>query len=297
MTYVTIPTPPGDPITPLRAPLQAEGFELVAQDLTPVKSGLTDAKMDVYRAPAANNDLGVEWFLLLCNGVTGAQRSFQVSVAEGWDAATNMPIGYIPSANAVAPIADGRVSADPAPDLNAVYLQTVTTPPVEDGVEVKMAIDSCNRVIFSAQIGACVYAGLLDRFLPVEMDPIPLVVQRVDAGTSSATLVNGGCPREPGQTVVHSHNFRVQWHNSASYIRLYDVMSAAELYTQRQVLSPASCRSSRAVTSSVRGFFRGVRALSGSASAGDVLSERLPDGTTRTYGCSYAAAGVFTAMF
>lgn len=297
MTYANIAVPAGGPWLPsLRTTLTDAGFVLVTQDYAlDMSASYTGETIDVYRSPAASNVYGVDWYLILAEmaNAAGTTRYLFTTVAEEWDDATKTATRYCPAASGLTPAADGSVGAAGATLTMAnVRYNAGLAGANADGHTLGIWSEGANAVIIGN-----VYAGLLERFQTIALDPVPLIVMSVDNGSTAQSTAYGSSTREPGQAAAHTYNFSVQMSTDLTVNRLYRQTANLEVYSQRQIFSPAACRSSRNVTDSIRGILRGVRIGTVAPAQGDTMTETLPDGTTRTYRVKFTNGSIYTATY
>ena len=203
---------------PTGAATSADGITWTARSMTPTSAS---AVADVYKSPAASNQFGQDWYLILKRSSdTNAALVYQV--AEGYNATTHRASNYGGIGSLVIPVAG--TFANPlypvTPELSpagsaAVGLSNAT--PFTFWVSA-----SANRVVVGVKTNSesGFYAGLYDDLLPAGVTGFPLVCAKMppdqvlgNAIGGTTVQTTGGFTREPGQTLAATNNFEARISN------------------------------------------------------------------------------------
>jgi hypothetical protein len=177
------------------------------------------AMADVYKSPAASNQFGQDWYLIL-RRATDYAAGLSYQVAEGYSTATHKASNYGGTAATVAPSATTFVNpaAAAAPETVAVLPVALTAAiPFTYWVSA-----TANRVVVGVKtsVEAGFYAGLYDDLLPAGTTQFPLACALIPATQTVAYAIggnnsvgSGGFTREPGQAASSAVNFEARIHN------------------------------------------------------------------------------------
>jgi hypothetical protein len=180
---------------------------------------------DVYKSPAASNQFGSDWYLLLRRAAdTSAFVYFQV--AETYNTSTHMVTNIGGTGGTVVPTTTTYQNpfAGQVPDASTVYGTSAYLVVASLLAQPYWISATANRVIVGVR-GATTefgfYAGLYDDLLPTGVTQFPLGCAKLPV-TASLALGNGtaanagGFTREPLQTVGAVGNFEAAIHNGYS---------------------------------------------------------------------------------
>lgn len=180
---------------------------------------------DVYKSPAASNQFGSDWYLLLRRAAdTSAFVYFQV--AETYNTSTHMVTNIGGTGGTVVPTTTTYQNpfAGQVPDASTVYGTSEYLVVASLLAQPYWISATANRVIVGVR-GATTefgfYAGLYDDLLPTGVTQFPLGCAKLPV-TASLALGNGtaanagGFTREPLQTVGAVGNFEAAIHNGYS---------------------------------------------------------------------------------
>lgn len=248
---------------------------------------------DVWKSPAASNQFGQDWYLIL-RRANDTSNALYYQVAEGYNTSTHRASNLGGTGQAVAPSATTYLNpaVASAPDALATFptvSMTLTTTAFSYWISA-----TANRLVVgiktSTEIGF--YAGLYDDLLPSGVTQFPLVCARLPinqtnnapqlgGGTNSST---GGFTREPGQAASSSLNFEAAIHSgfaanaSATVIMAANfspLPTSAALYNNAGAMSRAIIGSQRSVTNygdAVRGLLNAVFVSGVTSIAGDTIT-------------------------
>jgi hypothetical protein len=289
MTYATASmtsaTPAKDLMTAIGTTLTTAGFTFVES------TGTAPATASVYKSPAASNQFGQDWYLIL-KRTADAATALYYQVAEGYNALTHLASNYGGTGVSVIPVSS--TGANPmipaAPDtIQAVNaLLTVQTTAFTYWVSATV-----NRLIVGVNavgVERAFYAGLYDDLLPAGMVGFPLVCAKFPTTQLFGTAMGypganlwGGFTRDPGQALASASNFEASIHNgywgapisAALSGNLTPMTTTAALYGNSGSLSRAmigAARLNNATGDAIRGLLNGCWTSAVSSAAGDTTT-------------------------
>jgi hypothetical protein len=176
---------------------------------------------DVYKSPAASNQAGADWYLILRRSGDYSPALFY-QVAEGYSTSTHKASVYGGTGVSVIPVpgtgANPLVAATPDTAVAPSASLTLTAAtPFSYWVSA-----SANRVVVGAKtsVETGFYAGLYDDLLPAGVTGLPLVCAKIPASQVQVGSIGGGAnpqtggfTREPGQSLASTQNFEACIHN------------------------------------------------------------------------------------
>jgi hypothetical protein len=268
-----------------------DGVTWTARTLTGVSTSPT---ADVYKSPAASNQFGQDWYLIL-RRASDLNTVLFFQVAETYSVATHKASNIGGTSQNVIPVATSYANpaAAIAPDSGSAFgaaaNQTLTTTAFTYWVSA-----NANRVVVgiktSNEIGF--YAGLYDDLLPTGVTQFPLVCARMPTAQASAGAIGGNAPqasggftREPGQTATSGSNFEAAIHNGYALVSASGTLlpvnftplpSTSSLYSGNAgALSRCMIGTTRPVSNfpdAVRGLLIGVFCSGITSIAGDTIT-------------------------
>jgi hypothetical protein len=179
---------------------------------------------DVYKSPAASNQFGQDWYLILKRNTDYGNGLFY-QVAEGYSTATHKASNYGGTGVATIPTTTTYVNSAAAASPETVCpggapLSILVALPFTYWVSA-----TANRFVLGLKTSTeqGIYAGLYDDLLPAGTTQFPLVCvqipnaafgQVVTWAIGGGSLAQwGGFTREPGQAVSSNLNFEARIHN------------------------------------------------------------------------------------
>jgi hypothetical protein len=246
---------------------------------------------DVYKSPAASNQFGQDWYLILRrNADTATQLYYQV--CEAYNATTHRAsnLGGLGVSTTPVPTTFANPTAASAPDAatgtsaGAAGLVLTTT------AFSYWVSTTGNRVVVGVKTSAesGFYAGLYDDLLSAGTTQFPLVCAKfpanqlvggaIGAGTATQT---GGFTREPGQTLASAANFEAVIHNGYTInlgvpsVNFSPLPASTALYANAGAMSRCMIGSMRPVNltgDALRGLLNGVFCSGIASIAGDTIT-------------------------
>lgn len=190
---------------------------------------------DVYKSPAASNQFGQDWYLILRRvGDFGAALFYQV--AEGYNSTTHRATNYGGTGAAVTPTATTYVNpaAAAAPENICASAAQVSLAPTAVPFTYWVSA-TADRVVVGVKtsVETGFYAGLYDDLLPAGTTQFPLVCCLIFSGVTAQSAqyaigygssnLWGGFTREPLQVASLGQNFEAVIHNG--YMRVISTLA------------------------------------------------------------------------